>query len=142
MPAPPHLIQSGRQQAFYADANGVPTRVDPTNRLPVQATLSGALASVTGTVTTKETRGTSTFAAHAPTSTAAQVKAANSTRVSLMIRNVGDETVWIGKDSGVTTANGFPLYTGDVMIEAAATDARWAITSAGIGDLRTIEVAT
>lgn len=84
--------------------------------------------------------GSKTFTDPAPTTTAASVLGANATRKVASLYNAGTQTVYLGKDNTVTTSNGFPLVPGGNMVDDASTDAWWAITASGTGDLRIIEV--
>lgn len=85
--------------------------------------------------------GSKTFADPAPTSTAASVLAANTSRKSCTIQNVGTVDVYLGKDNTVTTTNGLKLAAGDTLTDDVSTDAWWGITASGTADLRVLEVA-
>lgn len=85
--------------------------------------------------------GTKTITEPAPTTAAASIVAANTARRAVTIHNAGAVTVYLGKDNTVSTSNGFPLGVGSSMSDDVSTDAWWAITASGTGDLRVIEVA-
>lgn len=85
--------------------------------------------------------GTKTFSAPAPTTSAAVLLAAAATRKCAVIHNAGAVTVYLGKDSGLTTANGLPLAGGATLVDDCSVDAWWARTASGTGDLRIYEVA-
>jgi hypothetical protein len=82
-----------------------------------------------------------TLTTAAPTNTAALVLAANPERQGALIYNNGSQTVYLGKDATVTTANGMPLPSGASLADDRSADAYWAIVASGTGDLRIIEVA-
>lgn len=86
-------------------------------------------------------KGSKTFTDPAPTSSAASIVAANASRKSVTIHNAGSVTVYLGSTSGVTTSNGVPLAPNATMSDEASTDAWYAITASGTGDLRIVEVA-
>lgn len=73
--------------------------------------------------------------------TASKIVSAETNRHSLILVNVGTETVYIGPDSSVTAANGIPLLQ-DASYEADSGGVKlymgdiWAITSSGTADLR------
>ncbi len=81
------------------------------------------------------------FSRVAPTTNAAKIVDPNPDRESLSLRNAGSVTVYLGKDTTLTAANGYPLETGDVLEDTASIDAWWAITAADTGDVAIIEVA-
>lgn len=85
--------------------------------------------------------GSKTFSDPAPTSTAASVLAANTSRKSCIIQNVGTVDVYLGKDNTVTTTNGLLLAAGQWITDETSTDAWWGITASGTADLRVCEVA-
>jgi hypothetical protein len=85
--------------------------------------------------------GSKTFSDPAPTTTAASVLAANTSRKVAVIRNVGTVAVYLGVSSGVTTSNGLPLEPGDTLVDEHSVDVWWGITASGTGDLRIYEVA-
>ena|ERR1700722_18669330 len=85
--------------------------------------------------------GTKTFTTSAPTTAAAQCLAANASRKKAIIYNNGSVVVYLGKDGTVTSSNGLPLLAGASLEDDASTDAWYAITVSGTGDLRVLEVA-
>jgi len=89
---------------------------------------------------TSQSQNTKTFSTAAPTNAAAAVLAANADRERALIYNNGSQTVYLGKDNTVTTANGFPLLPGSAIEDDRTADAWWAIVSSGTGDLRILEV--
>jgi hypothetical protein len=97
--------------------------------------------SPTNPVPTFGKRGSKTLSTNAPTNSAAQILAANSSRIQAMICNNGTMTVYLGKDNTVTTSNGIPLGVGASLVDDATTDAWWGIVSTGTGDLRVLEIA-
>lgn len=79
----------------------------------------------------------------APTASAASAVAANNARRSLIIQNVSTSAIiYLGKDATVTAANGIKLNPGDSFEDTLSTDAWFAITNSGTGDLRYIEVTS
>lgn len=104
--------------------------------VPVSGT-DGTILAGSGTAP----KGSKTFSASAPTGAAAVALAANASRIEALIRNAGSVVVYLGKDNTVTTANGVPLNPGDALTDDRSTDAWWAITAGGTGDLRISEVA-
>lgn len=86
-------------------------------------------------------KGSKTFSDPAPDNTADLVLAANASRISATIQNVGAIGVYLGKDNTVTTATGLYLPAGGSIVDDVSTDAWWAITSSGTADLRVCEVA-
>lgn len=89
---------------------------------------------------TVQSYNTKAFTAAAPTNTAAVVLAANTERERALIYNNGSQTVYLGKDGTVTTANGLPLIPGAALEDDRTADAWWAIVASGTGDLRILEV--
>jgi hypothetical protein len=85
--------------------------------------------------------GTKAFTTAAPTASAAQCLAANANRLRALIENNGVQTVYLGKDNTITTATGLPLASGASAEDDATTDAWYAITATGTGDLRIVEVS-
>ena len=104
----------------------------PTQRLGVDSS---------GRITVRPWKGTKTFTDPAPTNTAAVALAANSSRITAVIQNVGTVDVYIGKDNTVTTTNGLLLAAGASLTDDSSTDAWWGITASGTADLRILEVA-
>lgn len=84
--------------------------------------------------------GSKTFTDPAPTNVASSVLAANTSRKSALIQNVGSVTVFLGA-SGVTTSTGLQLDPGASLEDNTSTDAWYGITASGTGDLRICEVA-
>lgn len=74
-----------------------------------------------------------------PTTTATLLIPGNSNRTGLTLVNAGSVTVYIGKHSGVTTATGFPIASGDSIEIEALTENLYGITSSGTGDIRMAE---
>lgn len=85
--------------------------------------------------------GSKTFSDPAPSAAAALQLAANASRKCAVIYNNGTQTVYLGKDSSVTTSNGMPLLAGATLVDDHSVDAWWGITASGTGDLRIYEVA-
>lgn len=111
------LSADGSRTAIGADANGLDVDVV---RMP---------------------KGSKTFSDPAPTTTASEIVAANSSRKSVSIYNAGTQIVYLGLTSGVTASNGWPLVPSASLSDDVSTDAWYAITASGTGDLRIIEVA-
>ena len=86
-------------------------------------------------------KGSRTHSVATPTTSAVSVLAANSSRKSATIQNAGTVDVYLGKDNTLTTSTGIKLAAGDSLQDKNSTEAWWAITSSGTGDLRIIEVA-
>lgn len=84
--------------------------------------------------------GSKTAAAATCDTTADQLVAANASRVSLLIRNVGTVDIYLGL-SGVTTSTGMLLSPGEWIADDSSTDAWYGITGSGTGAVRYIEVA-
>lgn len=72
------------------------------------------------------------------TTTATVIAAANNGRQSLLIKNIGAATVYIGP-SGVTTATGYPLDAGEVLELSGQTGAVYGRVAAGTNLVRTLE---
>lgn len=85
-------------------------------------------------------KGSKTFSDPAPTTSAASVLAANPARIAALFYNNGAVTIYLGSTSGVTSSNGMPLLPGADLADNSSSDAWWAITGSGTGDLRIIEV--
>jgi hypothetical protein len=94
-----------------------------------------------GSLQVRERRGSKTFTTAAPTTSAASVLAANSSRVVAIVQNVGSVDVYVGKDGTVTTSNGLLLSAGSTLVDDASTDAWYGITGSGTAALRIVEVA-
>lgn len=89
----------------------------------------------------RQTRGRKRAEAVAPTTTSTTVAAANTSRISLTIVNNGSQVVYIGP-RGVTTSNGIPVAAnGGAYEDVTSLDAWFAVTAAGTGDLRILEVS-
>src|SRR5690348_3684526 len=69
------------------------------------------------------------------------ILAANANRYSANIVNNGSQTVYLGKDNTVTTANGFPLAAGEELEDRETTDAWYGIVASGTADVRPVEVS-
>lgn len=92
---------------------------------------------------TRTPKGSKTAAAATCDTTADQLVAANASRKSLLIRNVGTVDIYLGL-SGVATSTGMLLSPGEWLAESGdgcSTDAWYGITGAGTGAVRYIEVA-
>lgn len=64
------------------------------------------------------------------TATLISATAAWGSRLSRAIYNNGPQTIWIGGDQGVTTANGFPIVSGGaIVLDQDAADEIWGICS-------------
>jgi hypothetical protein len=86
-------------------------------------------------------RGTKSFSQVSAGNSAIQVVATNSSRASLLIFNAGTETVFLGKTSAVTTADGIPLYPLSNLEDTDSYDSWYAITASSTTDLRIVETA-
>lgn len=83
--------------------------------------------------------GSKAITTAAPSTSAGVVLAANNSRLSCLIQNVGSVTVYLGV-SGVTTS-GLRLLAGAELSDDSSRDAWYAITAAGTGALVIAEVA-
>jgi hypothetical protein len=101
---------------------------------------NGLSAPVSDSVPTFQRLGAKTFTTAAPTGTAVEILSANAVRKSAVIRNHGGQTVFLGKNSSVTIANGFPVYAGESFSDNESNDAWFAITEGSTGDLRMVQV--
>ena len=72
-------------------------------------------------------------------STATIIKASNSLRTKMYIRNNSGVTVFIGNSNVTTSSLGEELLAGDVRI-IRTTDAYYAISNSGTADVRFLEV--
>jgi hypothetical protein len=81
--------------------------------------------------------------AAAVTSTAAVLIASSlSGRRSIMIQNLSNRAIWIGKDTNVTNVNGMKVPAGQVMDMDLGEDVSvWAISDAATADVRVLELA-
>lgn len=113
--------------AISTDGSATPIPADATNGLDVDVT--------------RLPKGSKTFADPAPTTSASSIVAANASRKSVTIHNAGTVTVYLGLNGSVTSSNGLPLGAGATLSDDASTDAWYAITASGTGDLRIVEVA-
>jgi len=73
------------------------------------------------------------------TSTATVIKAANSDRKRILIKNNGDTTLYLGIDNTITTGSGYALEGGD-SIEMHNRSAVYGITGSETEDIRYLEV--
>lgn len=71
--------------------------------------------------------------------TAVQIFGPNNNRVAASFRHAGGTTVYVGYDSGVTTANGYPVDVGEVFEADAIGGAVWGVCASGSADLRKAE---
>lgn len=92
-------------------------------------------------VVTVGAAGTKTFAAAPCNTSADELVAANATRLSVTIQNVGTVPAYLGKDNTVTTSTGLYLAAGASLDDTASRDAWWGITASGTADLRVCEVS-
>lgn len=86
-------------------------------------------------------KGTVAHTKVAPTSTSGTLLASNSGRISCAFTNYGSVTVFISGDGGAATADDWPLRPGDTWTDEVSTGGWTAITAAGTGDVRVVEVA-
>lgn len=70
---------------------------------------------------------------------AAEIVATRNTRSELQLHNIGTDTVYVGKTSGVTTANGFPL-AGGRQVSIRTPEDLFGITASGTSVVGVIEV--
>jgi len=70
---------------------------------------------------------------------ATEIKAVNTSRKCILLKNNGSVTVYIGEDNTVTTLTGYPLEAGE-SIYIYDTEAVYGITASGTGDIRYLEV--
>ncbi|MHB8409828.1 MAG: hypothetical protein ACYDHY_17375 [Acidiferrobacterales bacterium] len=75
------------------------------------------------------------------TTAATLILAANGSRVVANIANVSTQTVYLGRDNTVTTANGWPLGAGSNMEDRETTDAWYGIVAVGTADVRPLEAS-
>lgn len=85
-------------------------------------------------------KGSKTFSDPAPTTSASSIVSASASRIAVSIYNNGSQTVYLGKDNTVSSTNGMPLVAGGSMSDDVSSDAWWAVTASGTGDLRIIVV--
>ena len=120
------------------DVTPIRAWIDPTtNRLLVDAETTGLINVLFPSSSTGEVGAVSVG------TSATLIKAAKSDRVSLKITNGGTETVYIGFDSGVTTSNGFPILTQDVLDFSGNdlyTGVVYGIVGTGSSDVRYLEL--
>lgn len=86
-------------------------------------------------------KGNKTFFAIAPDNTADLLLAANPNRKFARFYNNGAVTVFLGKDSSVSTTNGMPLPAAGVFEDRNSNDAWYGITALTASDIRGYEVA-
>lgn len=80
-----------------------------------------------------------TYSAATVGTTATQILAANTSRLSVLIRNYGDDTVFLGSDSSVTTADGMPLRPGESFSDDQYTGTWYGISATSGQDVRAME---
>lgn len=90
---------------------------------------------------TTQSFNTKTTAAVSVGSTATLILAANADRERALIVNNGSQTIYLGKDNTVTTANGLPLAAGASLEDDRTSDAWYGIVASGTADVRVLEVA-
>ena len=71
---------------------------------------------------------------------AAVIKTADTDRFGIAVFNLGAETIYLGKDNTVTTANGFPLLSNTGIYFDGYTGALWGISGTAGQDVRYLEV--
>jgi len=88
-------------------------------------------------------KGTAAHTRVQPTSTSGIALAANANRITAMIQNAGTVDVYLFAGGSATTTNGIVLPAStSVSFEDRVTVAAWhAVTAAGTGDLRIVEVS-
>lgn len=106
----------------------------PSGTQTVAGTISADLTSAS-----YKSKGTNSFTPVAPTGSATQIVASNANRSSLLIYNNGSVVVFLGRSNTVSTSNGMPLNPMSSLEDSESTDAWYAITAGGTGDLRVIE---
>lgn len=80
--------------------------------------------------------------ASSPSPSAVLLLAANVNRKMALLVNAGSNTVYLGKDTSVTVANGIPLLPNASLTDDVSTDAWYGIMAANqAGDVRIVEVA-
>lgn len=102
--------------------------------------VTNAINALSAVVARDNATGTPTVSTAAPTTTAASVLAANSSRKVAILYNNGAQAVYLGTTSGVTVANGMPLVPGASFIDDRTLGAWYGITPSGTGDLRIMQV--
>ncbi len=73
------------------------------------------------------------------TTSATQILAANSFRLSALIKNMGTAIVTIGYTSGVTSTTGYPIFINDAKY-IKSPEVVYAITNVGTAEIRFLEV--
>lgn len=117
--------------------------VDSSGNLHVTTTGS---STVSGTVTS-ETAGLNAFATsqYAVGTSAVQITPSpltNRSSVSLRVIVTGNEVVFIGTNSGVSTTTGYPLYGGDTLhMDLTPSNQIWAVASAAGQTICALEMA-
>lgn len=105
----------------------------------VQGIVNGVSMPVAIDDASRKSKGTNTFTRVQPTTTATQLVATNSNRITLLIYNAGTETVYLNRSSSVSTTNGVPLLPQSNLEDGESLDAWYGITGQNTGDLRIIE---
>lgn len=73
-----------------------------------------------------------------PTTAAMLLASANSSRLTLLIQNIGTVDVYLGL-AGVATTTGILLKAGSALTDDISSSAWYAITASGTADLRILE---
>lgn len=71
--------------------------------------------------------------------TATLILAANTSRLSVLIRNDGTDTVFVGGDSSVTTSDGMPIRPGESFSDDQYTGDWYGISGTAGQDMRVLE---
>jgi len=82
--------------------------------------------------------GTMNYGNISVTTAATLIKATNASRKSILIRNNGSSTLYIGGNNSVTTSNGFEVIAGEE-IYIKDTDEIYGIVASGTLDVRYLE---
>jgi len=82
--------------------------------------------------------GTMNYGNISVTTSATLIKATNTSRKSILIRNNGSSTLYIGGNNSVTTSNGFEVIAGEE-IYIKDTDEIYGIITSGTLDVRYLE---
>lgn len=120
------------------DETPIRTWVDPTShRLYVDADIQSLIA------ISFPSRNVGTYNNVSVTASPTLIKASNLLRLSLQITNTSGTVCYIGFDTSVTIANGFPLAQNDVLSLTGSdlyTGTVYGITGTGTADIRYFEI--
>ena len=115
--------ERGQDASIVGGASGNYAEVDSDNRQLVRT----------------ENASSGSYGTTSVSTTATQLFASDSSRISLQFQNLGSKRIYWGFDSSVTTSNGTEMQKGDIQTIEGYTGTIYAIVGSSTADVRTNE---